>query len=99
MSAPVNTASTPSIAAAACVDRRIRPWATSLRLKAMCSIPASLDVVDVGGLALDEARIFAALDARANQFGEHGGHYASPRRRGVDPRFPAACWTALTMCW
>ena len=39
-SAPVNTASTPSIAFAALVSmERMRPWATSLRLNAMCCMP------------------------------------------------------------
>ena len=38
--APVNTASTPSIASAALVSiERMRPWATSLRLKAACRRP------------------------------------------------------------
>ena len=43
MSAPVNTASTPSIAAAAETSiERMRPCATSLRLKARCSMPTIL---------------------------------------------------------
>src|SRR5581483_10826547 len=43
ISAPVNTASTPSMAAAALVSiETIRPCAMSLRLKPRCSMPASL---------------------------------------------------------
>ena len=38
--APVNTASTPSIASAALVSiERMRPWATSLRLNAAWRMP------------------------------------------------------------
>ena len=58
--APVNTASTPSIASAALTSmERMRPCATSLRLNARCCMPDDLDVVDVRAAALDQARVFA----------------------------------------
>ena len=50
-----------------------------------------LDVVDVGAAPLDEARIFAALDALADELRQDGS-------RGHGYLLPAACWMALTMC-
>ena len=62
--APVKTASTPSIASAALVsierDASVRDVAA---LERQVQHAGELDVVDVGAAALDQARIFAALDA------------------------------------
>ena len=50
-----------------------------------------LDVVDVGGLTLDKARVFAALHARADHLWGNDCHLTYP--------FFAANLIALTMCW
>ena len=51
------------------------------------------DVVDVGGAALNEARILAPLDALAHELRQHG------RRRAWLTSCSRRAWMALTMCW
>ena len=73
----------------------MRPCATSLRLNAMCCMPGDLEVVDIGGAALDQTRILAALDALADELRQHLWQDWSD---GHNYLFFAACWMALTMC-
>ena len=63
------------------------------------------DIVHVGRAPLDQAGIFAALDALSDEFRQHrrGRHGylvfnpGAPSPRSAD--FFDACWIALTMCW
>ena len=88
--APVNTASTPSIASAALVsidaDAAVRDVAA---LERHVLHAGDLDVVDVGGAALDQPRILAALDALADELGQDrviGGHGLPPAPRRAEWR-------------
>ena len=91
--APVNTASTPSIASrGAGVDRADAAVRDVAALERQVLHAGDLDVVDVGAAALDQARVFAALDALADELRQNG-------RRGHGYLLLAACWMALTMCW
>ena len=55
-----------------------------------------LEVVDIGGAPLDQARILAALHALADELRQDGSEcHGLPLARGGF----AACWMALTMCW
>ena len=73
MSAPVKTASTPSIACGgAGVDRLDLAVRDVAALERHVQHAGDLDVVDVGAAALDEARIFAALDALADELRQDG---------------------------
>ena len=52
-------------------------------------MPDDLHVVDVGAAALDQARVFAALDALADELGEDGSvamAYLLRRRRRAESR-------------
>ena len=70
---PVNTASTPSIASrGADVDRRDAAVRDVAALERQVLHAGDLDVVDVGAQALDQARVFAALDALTDELRQYG---------------------------
>ena len=50
------------------------------------------DIIDIGGAALNQARIFPALDALADELRQTGESPSGQLRL-------AAVWIALTMCW